>query len=179
MVSPSTALPRQSKRSNKPSIRNCSWMIAPSSFTMPLRKKAGRHALRLRRVRKQIAGDLLDDELVVRHVAIDGVDHPIAPKILLARQILFVAVAIGISGHIEPMPGPFLAKVLGRQEMIDLPFVGAGRFVRKKSLRFPLAMAAARSSPKIRAAAAPYALLRLTATIVPDGDVPGRNDQFH
>ena len=101
-------------------------MIAPSSFTMPLRKKAGRHALGLRRVWQQVAGDLLDDELVVGHVAIDGVDHPIAPKILLARQILFVAVAIGVSGHIEPMPGPLLAEVLGRQKRIDLPFVGAG-----------------------------------------------------
>ena len=88
-------------------------------------QKAGSDALRLRRVWKQVAGNLLNNKLVVGHVAIDRIDDPIPPKILFARQIFFVAVAIGISGDVEPMSGPFLAEVFRRQKMFDLTFVCA------------------------------------------------------
>ena len=43
-------------------------------------QKTRGHPLVLRRVREQVPGQLVDDELVVRQIAIEGLDHPIAIK---------------------------------------------------------------------------------------------------
>ena len=55
-------------------------------------EEAGRHDLVLRGVWQQIAGDLLDHELVERQIAIEGGDHPVAPGPHVAGQILLIAV---------------------------------------------------------------------------------------
>src|SRR5204862_6163339 len=47
--------------------------------------KSGRDLFRQRRVRQQVAGDLFDRELIERHVAMERVDHPVAPSPHVAR----------------------------------------------------------------------------------------------
>src|SRR5204862_1673205 len=54
------------------------------------------------RVWQQIACDLLDGELIERHVTTDGIDHPLAvtPGVW-AHVIFFVAVAIGVASQVQ------------------------------------------------------------------------------
>ena len=55
---------------------------------------------------QQVAGDLLDGELVERHVAVEGVDHPVAPAPHRALAVALVAVGVGVAGGVEPAAGP-------------------------------------------------------------------------
>ena len=73
-------------------------------------EKTGRDDLLLRAIRQQIARDLFGDEPVVRHVRIERMDHPVAPRPLLARQILFKPVRVRVARHIQPLPRPLFAK---------------------------------------------------------------------
>src|SRR5262249_5697617 len=63
-----------------------------------------------RGARQQVAGQLLDGELVERQVAIERADEPvpIAPGEWPAG-VLFVAVTVGIAGQVEPVAAPALA----------------------------------------------------------------------
>ena len=77
---------------------------------------------------QEVAGELLDDKAVVGEVAIEGVDHPVAPDPLIARKIFFVAVAVGVAGGVEPVAGPFLAVVGRGEEFVDaVAHGGVGR----------------------------------------------------
>lgn len=72
------------------------------------------------RIGQEVAGELLDRELVEGKVPIDGVDDPVAVKVgIRAGGIFFVAIAIGVAGQVEPMAAPAFAKVWGSQELID------------------------------------------------------------
>ena len=82
--------------------------------------------LLLRRIRQQVAGDLLDHKLVVGHVAIDRGNHPVAPDPHLATKILFVAVGVGIAGEVEPVPRPLLAVAVAREQGIDRLLIALG-----------------------------------------------------
>ena len=72
-------------------------------------QETGGHLLILRGIRQQIARNLLDHELVVRHIAIERMDHPIAVEPHQARRVFFVAVGIGIAGGVQPVASPALA----------------------------------------------------------------------
>ena len=54
--------------------------------------KAGRDFLIERRARQQIAGQLLDRELVERHVRVERADDPVAPRPQFAVAVHLVAV---------------------------------------------------------------------------------------
>ena len=82
-------------------------------------KESGGHDLVLRGIREQVAGHLLDHEAVVGEIAVDRPDHPIAPRPLLPRRILLVAVGVGIARQIEPVAGPLLAVALASEEFFD------------------------------------------------------------
>ena len=109
-------------RSNISTMRNCSAIIAPSSLSMLLRRNPVATICSCVAFGQQIAGNLLDDELVVRHVAIQRADHPFAPGPLVARHVLFVAVRVRIAGGIQPVPRPLLAKSLAGQQLLDRRF---------------------------------------------------------
>ena len=123
-------------------MRNCSATIRWHFLVdHPVAQKAGRHAKALCRDRiggngHQIAGKLLDHELVVREIAVVGVDHPIAPGVLIAGKILFVAIAVGITGGVEPVPRPLFAEVRRGEQSIDLLFVGVGVLVAQEFVQF-------------------------------------------
>ncbi len=73
---------------------------------------------------EQVAGDLLDDELVIREVPVQGVDDPIAVGEDLPGLVLLVAVRVGITSGVEPDPPPALAILRRVEEPVDQPCVG-------------------------------------------------------
>ena len=70
-------------------------------------------------IRKQVARELLDRKLVERHVLIQGLDDPVAPRPLCFSNVALVATGIGIARRIEP--GQCHALAIGRrsEESID------------------------------------------------------------
>src|SRR2546426_4484992 len=75
-----------------------------------------------------VGGELLDDELVVRLVVIQGLDHVIAIA-PCCRQIAIVleARAVGVANDVQPVSSPTLA-VMGRgQQPLDEVLVGSRR----------------------------------------------------
>ena len=83
-------------------------------------QKTRRHALLLRRVRQQIPGHLLDDELVVAHVLVQRVNHPVAPEPNIPRLVFLIPIRIGIPRRVQPVPRPALAIVRRRQQPVHL-----------------------------------------------------------
>ena len=78
---------------------------------------------------KQVAGDLLDRELVERHVGVQGADDPVAIGPDRAVAVALVAVGVGIAGRVEPGGRPALAVVRRGQQSIDQALVGVGRSI--------------------------------------------------
>ena len=56
------------------------------------------------RVGEQVAGNLLDRELIERQVAVEGVDDPVAIRPDRATTVFLVAVGVGIARLVEPRP---------------------------------------------------------------------------
>ncbi len=71
--------------------------------------EAGRDALLDRRVRQQVACELLDGELIEGHVRVEGVDDPISPAPHEPLVVREVAVRVGVASLIEPVAGLMLA----------------------------------------------------------------------
>ena len=82
-------------------------------------QKTSSDLLLLSRTGQQVAGNLLDDELVPRHVSVDGVNHPVSPDPLFALQIFFVAVGVGVPCKIQPVSSPFFAEPFVHQQRLD------------------------------------------------------------
>ncbi len=62
--------------------------------------KTGRDQIGLSRSGKQVTGQLLDSELVERHIVVDGSQYPIAVRPNRTWAILFIAIGIGITGQV-------------------------------------------------------------------------------
>ncbi len=74
-------------------------------------------------IRQHVTGDLLDHELVERHIAVQSVDHPVAVLPHLAWCVDGITVGIGIARHIEPVTAPSLAVVRRSEQPVDDAFV--------------------------------------------------------
>ena len=77
-----------------------------------------------------VAGELVGQKLVVRHVRVESVDHPVAVapgRWLLAVPL--VAVGLGVADEIEPVPAPALAVVGRCQQAVDEAFPRVGTLV--------------------------------------------------
>ena len=79
---------------------------------------------------------MLDDELGVRLVLVDGFDHPIAIEPDGALFIFLEAVGIGIAGGVEPVAAPTFAVVGRGEEAVDLLAVGVGALVGHEGVDF-------------------------------------------
>ena len=71
--------------------------------------EAGRELLLGGRVRQEVAGELFERELVVRDVAVEGLDDPVAPRPVAAGGVRLEAVGVRIAGGVEPPHGHTLA----------------------------------------------------------------------
>ena len=65
---------------------------------------------------QQVSRQLFDQEPIVRHVAVQRVDHPVAPHPLFPRHVLLVSVGVGIACGIEPVPRPLLSESFALQQ---------------------------------------------------------------
>ncbi len=70
--------------------------------------KPRRHLLVLRRILQQVARDLLDGELVERHVLVERLDHPVAIRPHLAVIIEMQTMRVSIPRRIQPVTRPML-----------------------------------------------------------------------
>ena len=86
----------------------------------------GGDLLRPRRVREEIAGKLLDDELVVGQIAIEGVDDPVAPRPHAALAVDVIAVRVRVAGRVEPRHRHALSVVRRLQQRVDALLVRIG-----------------------------------------------------
>ncbi len=87
-----------------------------------------------RRLRQHVAGELLDGELVERHVVVERLDHPIAILPHCPQVVLFVAVAVGVAGKVEPGTSPAFAVMRRGEEPVDHTLVGVRGGVREKGV---------------------------------------------
>ena len=78
-----------------------------------------REALFGRRVGQQVTGELPGDELVHRHVAVERLDHPVAPRRHLPHAVVLIAVRVGVPGDVEPVGRHALAERRRGQQAID------------------------------------------------------------
>ena len=77
-----------------------------------------------------IARDLLDRKLVERQVRIERANHPVAIRPNGAMAVALIAIAVRITGRIEPRRGPPLAITGRSQQPIDHSLIRVGRRVR-------------------------------------------------
>ena len=71
------------------------------------------------RVRQEITRQKPHGEIVVRHVAIQCVDHPIAPSPNVAARVLLVALRVGVTRQIKPDAREALAIGRTRKKCVD------------------------------------------------------------
>ena len=64
--------------------------------------EAGGDELIERRLRQQVAGELLDREFVERHVVVQCVDDPVPPMPLVAGAVGLESVGVGVACGVEP-----------------------------------------------------------------------------
>ncbi len=77
------------------------------------------------RLGQQISRQMLQHELAVRDISIDGANDVIAILIGIGgRVIVLVATRLGIADQVEPVPAPALAEMRRRQQPIHHLFPG-------------------------------------------------------
>jgi hypothetical protein len=82
---------------------------------------------------QQIAGELLDCELVEGHVGVERLDDPIAPAPHVPRAIVLIAAGVGIACGVEPGERHLLSIAGRSQQAIDKPFIGIRRAIGDES----------------------------------------------
>ena len=152
IVSPRKAAPVVSAQSISSSARNCSAYcldsrasgpkvyrpVSDSSFQVfHLLERNGATLRQLEAVRPQlIPGDLLLHKAVVGFVVVEGLDHivPVTPGVGVI-VIRFIAAAVRIAHHIEPVSSPALSLARRVEQLCDPSFIGIGRRVEQEAFR--------------------------------------------
>ena len=75
-------------------------------------------------------------EPVEGHVFVEGLDHPIPPNPLVGFPVELKAVAVGITGGVQPLEGHSLSITGAFQKVIDDFFVGIGGVVVEEGIHF-------------------------------------------
>ena len=91
--------------------------------------KAGGDLLVDRGIQEQVAGNLVDHELIERHVRVERANQPVAIGPIVADLIRLVPVAVGVASQVEPRQRPPLAVVLGGEQPVDHSLVSVRRRV--------------------------------------------------
>ena len=72
------------------------------------------------RLRHEVAGELFDDELIVRHVGVEGADDVVAVVVGVGDDGLeLVAARLGVADEVEPVAGPALTEGGRGEERIN------------------------------------------------------------
>ena len=75
-----------------------------------------------RGILKQVPCELFDGELIVRHIVVERLDHPIAIGPQIPGQILLVPFGVGIASQIEPKSAPVLPEPWMDEQLVDHAF---------------------------------------------------------
>ena len=82
-----------------------------------------------RGARDQVAGELLDDELVVGKIAVEGLDDPVAVFPDIAVAVVAEAFGIGIARQVHPDGSPALPEGRGGEKAVGFLFDGGGEIL--------------------------------------------------
>ena len=109
-------------------------LIIGAAFTVGHRipVKGRGDELVLRGLREQVARNLLHRKLIKRFVVVEGPDHIIAEGPDSARRVIGIPGGVGITGQIQPEPGPVFAVGGRRQQAVDQPPVSLRRGIPDK-----------------------------------------------
>ena len=101
---------------------------------------------------QEVACDLFDDEVVVRHVRVHRRDDPVAVEMVDAREIFLVARGVRVARGVQPLPRPALAEAGAGYEAVGLLVVieGCGKFLRGRRQACQVEGEAAEESGGIR-----------------------------
>jgi len=83
-----------------------------------------------------VAGELVDDELVVREIIVESFDDPVSVKPGRPGLIFFKSIRVGVAGGIQPLACPAFTIVNGSEQPFDLLFIGVRAGVGKKGIQF-------------------------------------------
>src|SRR6185369_15869790 len=75
--------------------------------------KAGGDLLTDCGIREHVARDLLDRELIERHIAVESIDNPIAILPHHPALVFLITVRVGVSRKVKPRPSPSLPVLRG------------------------------------------------------------------
>ncbi len=105
------------------SIRSSMMSRVTPEETATEREEAHRRQRRAVAGRDLIGGDLEQEEAVVGHVVVEGLDDPVAIGRGLHEESLLagvdVALGVGVPGHVQPVPGPLLAVMRRGEQAVD------------------------------------------------------------
>ena len=107
------------------------FFIARAAFVLGHRvaMEGGCNDLVFGRLGQEVAGHLVDDELVEALVLVERLDHPIAVGPDFTARVARVAGAVGIAGEVEPLAGPvFAVGRLGEESGHYVRVLGVGEF---------------------------------------------------
>src|SRR5580658_10651351 len=85
---------------------------------------------------KEIARQLFRQKFVVRKIAVEGIDNPVAIRPGRAERVVLITVTIGVSHGVEPWRGHALAVTRGGQKSVNYFLEGGRGFVREKRVHF-------------------------------------------
>ena len=102
---------------------------APLAVGLGVAMEGSSRELILGRVGQQIAGHLLDGELIKGKITVKGANHPVAIGPDGAGRIIGVSGTVGIARQIQPLPRPMLAVGRLGQQTINQFAVGIGSVV--------------------------------------------------
>ena len=83
---------------------------------------------------EHVPGQLLHGEAIEGHVGIKGLDHPVPPAPHGPFPVRLIAVAVRITGRVQPAQGHVLAVARGPQQAVHHLLVGAGKIVAQKGI---------------------------------------------
>ena len=115
-------------RLHKPFLLNETALSVQAMITV----EATRHDLIRCGIGQHVARELFDGKLVEREVAVEGIDHPVAPRPHLPGTIGLETIAVGEARIVQPGHGHPLA-VAGRSEQsVDHFFISLRRLIRQE-----------------------------------------------
>ena len=94
-------------------------------------QKAGCQPRLIRRIWKQVPGQLFDNELVVRHVLVVRVDHPFTPEPHVSVVIDRKAIRIRIPRRVEPGQGHALSEMRRGKQTINRFLICVATLIRE------------------------------------------------
>ena len=98
--------------------------------------ETGRKPLLVCRVFEKVSGQLLDRELIERHVRVVSADHPVAPRPLASLDVVLISARIGVACGVEPYQSHPLAVVRRLEQTINHYLVGVLTLVANECVYF-------------------------------------------